>query len=92
MGAALWPLPASIRMSCSPTSPESLEGLRDLLRSAAQRGDECFALLLAGVDLCVRAGREMEMLEAMRQHAHDMREAVEGTPTADELRRLYESD
>jgi hypothetical protein len=61
-----------------------------LQRDAAERGDQWLALLLAGVDLYVRAGREMELLETMRQHAEDLREAVENTPTADELRRLYE--
>jgi hypothetical protein len=77
-------------MSCLPTSPESLEGVRELQRAAAERGDVCLALLLAGVDLYVRAGREVELLESMRQHADEMREAVENTPSADDLRRLFE--
>jgi hypothetical protein len=79
-------------MSCRPTTTESLDGLRQLQRAAAERGDMCFALLLAGVELYVRAGRDLELLETMRQHADDMRDAIENTPTADDLKRLYESD
>jgi hypothetical protein len=79
-------------MSCRPTAPESLDQLNKLQRAATERGDQCMALLLAGVDLYVRAGREMELLETMRQHAEDMREAVENTPTAEDLRRLYENE
>jgi hypothetical protein len=44
------------------------------------------------VELYVRAGRDLELLETMRQHADDMRDAIENTPTADDLKRLYESD
>jgi hypothetical protein len=79
-------------MSCRPTTAESLDGLRQLQRTAADRGDICLSLLLAGVDLYVRAGRELELLETMRQHADDLREAVENTPTADDLKRLYETE
>jgi hypothetical protein len=79
-------------MSCRPTTTESLDGLRQLQRAAAERGDMCFSLLLAGVELYVRAGRDLELLETMRQHADDMRDAIENTPTADDLKRLYESD
>jgi hypothetical protein len=79
-------------MSCRPTTAESLDGLRELQRSAANRGDICLSLLLAGVDLYVRAGRELELLEVMRQHADEIRDAVENTPTADDLKRLYETD
>src|SRR5581483_9686305 len=75
-------------MACQPTSGESLEALRKLQEEAAERGDHCLALLLAGVDLYVRAGREIELLEQMRANAEEMREAVVNTPTADELRRL----
>lgn len=77
-------------MSCRPTSPESLDALRELQSEASARGDHCLALLLAGVDLYVRAGRELELLDTMRQHANDIRDAVENTPTADDLRRLFE--
>ena len=79
-------------MSCRPTTPESLDGLRQLQRAAADRGDVCLSLLLAGVDLYVRAGRELELLDSMRRHADEIREAVEQTPTAGDLKRLYESD
>jgi hypothetical protein len=77
-------------MSCRPATPESLDSLRELQQAAAQRGDRCLATLLAGVELYVRAGREMELLDLMRRNAEEMRDAVAGTPTADELRRLYE--
>lgn len=79
-------------MSCRPTTAESLDGLRQLQRAAAGRGDICLSLLLAGVDLYVRAGRELELLEAMRQNAEELREAVENTPSAEDLKRLYEND
>jgi hypothetical protein len=75
-----------------PTSPESLDGLRKLQSRAANRGDDCLALLLAGVDLYVRAGREMELLRTMRDNAEEMRDAIENTPTAEQLRRLYERE
>ena len=79
-------------MSCRPTTAESLDGLRQLQRAAAGRGDVCLSLLLAGVDLYVRAGRELELLESMRQNAEELREAVENTPSAEDLKRLYEND
>jgi hypothetical protein len=79
-------------MSCRPTTAESLDGLRQLQRAAAGRGDLCLSLLLAGVDLYVRAGRELELLESMRQNAEELREAVENTPSAEDLKRLYEND
>jgi hypothetical protein len=79
-------------MACRPTSKESLEELRNLHHEAGERGDDCFALLLAGVELYVRSGHELELLEMMRSRAEDMREAVENTPSADELRRLFERD
>ena len=79
-------------MSCRPTTAESLDGLRQLQRAAADRGDVCLSLLLAGVDLYVRAGRELELLDVMRRHADDLREAIENTPTAEDLKRLFERD
>ena len=78
-------------MSCRPTSAESLDRLRELQRDAGARGDHCLAVLLAGVDLYVRVGRDLELLEFMRQHADEMRESVENTPSADDLRRLYDA-
>jgi len=79
-------------MGCRPTTNESLESLRKLYRETVERGDECLALLLAGVELYTRAGREFELIEVMRSRAEDMRDAVENTPSADDLRRLYERD
>jgi len=78
-------------MSSRPTSAESLDDLRALERTAADRGDRCLAILLAGVDLYLRVGRDLELIELMRDHAEQIREAVENTPTADDLRRLYEA-
>jgi hypothetical protein len=79
-------------MGCRPTTNESLESLRRLYHEAVERGDDCLSLLLAGVELYIRAGREFELLEIMRSKAEDMRDAVENTPSADDLRRLYEQD
>ena len=76
-------------MSWRPTSPESLELLHKFRRDIAERGDERLALLLAGVELYALLGREFELLEVMRSFAHDMHEAVEGTPTARELEELF---
>jgi hypothetical protein len=77
-------------MACRPTSPESLDNLKKLQLEAASRGDHCLSLLLAGIHLYVQAGRELELLESMRNNAEEMREAIENTPSAQELRRLYE--
>jgi hypothetical protein len=79
-------------MGCHPTSNQSLESLRKLYHDSVERGDECLSLLLAGVELYIRAGRELELLEIMRTRAEDMRDAVENTPSADDLRRLYERE
>ena len=79
-------------MACKPASQESLESLRRLQHSAAARGDQCLALLLAGVELYVRVGREVELLELMRQSAEEMRDSVINTPTAEDLARLFERD
>ena len=79
-------------MSCRPTTAASLDGLRQLQRKAADRGDICLSLLLAGVDLYVRAGRDLELLDSMRRNADDLREAIENTPSAEDLKRLYETD
>jgi hypothetical protein len=77
-------------MACQPTSRDSLAQLRNLIEYAEQRNDRCLAVLLTGVELYVAAGREMELLELMRERAEDFREAVENTPTAQDLRRLFE--
>lgn len=57
-----------------------------------ERGDKCLALLLAGVDLYVSLGREWELLEIMRKFAHDSEEMVHNTPTAQDLKLLYERE
>jgi len=49
-------------------------------------------MLLAGVDLYVAVGREWELLEVMRKFAHDSEEMVRKTPSAAELKKLYEQD
>jgi hypothetical protein len=76
-------------MGCNLTSDQSINDLRKLAEKARSRGDECLAVILAGVDLYVSLGRELELLDSMRQFEADIRPAVEGTPTADELERLY---
>lgn len=47
-------------------------------------------MLLAGVEVYTSIGREWELLEIMRKFAHDAEEMVRHTPTAAELRKLYE--
>lgn len=79
-------------MYCPPSSPESLELLRQVRRKIAERGDGRLALLLAGVELYAVLGREFDLLEIMRSFAHDMHPAVEGTPTVRELEQLFERD
>jgi len=79
-------------MSWRPTSPESLELLRQVRREIAERGDGRLALLLAGLELYAVLGREFDLLETMRSFAHDMHQAVEGTPTVRELEQLFERD
>lgn len=79
-------------MVCQPPHPESIEGLRRLQREVKQRGDDCLAMLLAGVDVYAAVGREWELLEVMRRFAHDAEEMVRNTPSAAELKKLYERD
>jgi len=67
-------------------------GLRRLYEEVRQRGDECLAMLLAGVDMYTAVGREWELLEIMRNFAHNAEEMVRNTPSAAELRRLYERE
>jgi len=77
-------------MSCQPPHHESVSGLRRLQEEVRQRGDECLAMLLAGIEVYISIGREWELLEVMRQFAHDAEEMVQNTPSTDELRKLYE--
>jgi hypothetical protein len=79
-------------MSCQPPSPESIAALRNLRDDVERRGDRCLALLLAGVDLYASIGREFELLEIMRKFAHEAEHMVRNTPTAAELKKLYERD
>ena len=79
-------------MVCQPPHPESIAGLPRLIEDARQRGDECLAMLLAGIELYSAVGRELELLEIMRKFAHDAEEMVRNTPSAAELRNLYERD
>jgi hypothetical protein len=79
-------------MGCHPPHPDSFDGLRQLRDEVQERGDECLALLLAGVELYASLGREWELLEIMRQFAHEAEEMVRNTPTVLELERLYEDD
>jgi hypothetical protein len=79
-------------MSWRPTNPESLELLRQTRHEIAERGDGRLALLLAGVELYTVLGREFDLLDIMRTFAHDMHQAVEGTPTARDLEQLFERD
>ena len=79
-------------MACHPPDPESMEGLRRLREQVSGRGDECLALLLRGVEMYVSIGREWELLDTMRQFARDSEEIVRNTPSADDLRRLYERE
>jgi len=79
----------SLYMSWHPTDPESIEQIRRLRYEVAERGDSRLALVLAGVELYATLGREYELLEVMRTFAHDMHDAVQGTPTAKELEELF---
>ena len=79
-------------MVCQPPHSESIEGLRRLQREVKQRGDDCLAMLLAGIDVYAAVGREWELLEVMRKFAHDAEEMVRNTPSAAELKKLYERD
>ena len=75
---------------CQPPHPASLEELRRLQQAVKKRGDECLAMLLAGIEMYTSVGREWELLEIMRNFAHDAEDMVRNTPSAAELRRMYE--
>lgn len=74
----------------NPPHHDSLRDLRRLQQEVKERGDECLALLLAGLDVYTSVGREWELLEIMRKFAHEAEEMVHNTPSAAELRKLYE--
>lgn len=79
-------------MACNPPHHESVEELQQLRKRVSERGDECLALLLAGVNLYVSVGREWELLEIMRNFAHEAEDMVRNTPSAAELQRLFERE
>ncbi len=79
-------------MVCQPPHPDSIRSLRRLQEEVRERGDDCLALLIAGVDMYAAVGREWELLEFMRNFAHDAEEMVRNTPSAAELRKLYERE
>ena len=76
-------------MHCQPVSEESRHDLLTLRDKARRRGDECLSILLTGIDLYLSIGKEVELLELMRDYAEHMREAIQGTPSANELEQLY---
>lgn len=77
-------------MVCHPPDPESIVALRRLRNEVRERGDDCLAMLLAGVEMYTAIGREWELLEIMRNFAHDAEEMVQKTPSAADLQQLYE--
>ena len=79
-------------MVCQPPHSESLNNLRQLIEEVAGRGDDCLAMLLAGVEAYVAVGREWELLDVMRKFAHEAQDMVQNTPTADDLRKLFEQE
>ncbi len=87
-----WDILTPFSMPWRPTSPESLESIRLLRQEVEERGDRRLALLLAGIELYATLGREFELLEIMRAFAHEMHDAVKGTPTASELEELFNRD
>jgi hypothetical protein len=66
--------------------------LRRLREEVDGRGDECMGMLLAGLEVYITVGREWELLEVMRKFAHEAEDMVRNTPTAAELKRLYEQE
>lgn len=79
-------------MVCQPPHSESLASLRRIRDEVRQRGDLCLAMLLSGVEVYVTVGREFELLEIMRKFAHDAEDMVRNTPSAAQLRELYERE
>lgn len=79
-------------MVCQPPHPDSLLALRRLRDDVARRGDRCLAMLLSGLEVYASVGRELELLEIMRKFAHDAQEMVRSTPSAAELKMLYERE
>ncbi len=49
-------------------------------------------MLLAGIEMYTAVGREWDLLEVMRNFAHEAEDMVRNTPSAAELKRLYDRD
>jgi hypothetical protein len=49
-------------------------------------------MLLGGLEMYTAVGREWELLEIMRKFAHDADDMVQNTPSAAELKQLYERE
>jgi hypothetical protein len=79
-------------MTCQPPHPESLTALHRLREEVDARGDECLGMLLAGVEVYTSVGREWELLEVMRKFAHDAEDMVHNTPSAADLKKLFERE
>jgi hypothetical protein len=79
-------------MGTENTSPASLESLRNLRSECDARGDHCLAVILGGVELYASLGRELDLIEAMKQFADEIRDAVHETPSARDLEELFERD
>ncbi|HWR50428.1 MAG TPA: hypothetical protein VN428_04950 [Bryobacteraceae bacterium] len=75
-----------------PIDPELMAALRKLRNDAFSAGEDTLGVLLAGVDLYLALGREFELIEAMKKFADEMKGPVDGTPTAEDLERLYRWD
>ena len=79
-------------MACKPPHSDSIQALRRLREQVSRNGDECLDLLLAGLELYIAVGREWELLEQMRDFAHNAEDMVRNTPSAADLKKLYERD
>ena len=79
-------------MDCKSISQASISDLRRLSENARARGDDCLTVLLEGLEMYISLGREVELLELMRAFEREIRPAVEGTPSAEDLERLYRAD
>ncbi len=79
-------------MGCHPPHPDSIAALRRAQKQVRQNGDDCLAMLLCGLEMYTAVGREWELLDIMRKFAHDSDDMVRNTPSAEELKKLYERD
>ncbi len=79
-------------MLCHPPHPDSIAALRRLRDEVKRRGDDCLAMLLAGIEMYTAVGREWDLLEIMRNFAHEAEDMVRNTPSVAELKKLYDRD